>query len=190
MGIKNEILFGIVGNIIPRKGQDFFLRSFARAKETKPDLPAKVLIIGHALDQSFDKVVQKIAVQMNLTSHVIFQPYFKAVSDIFAGLDVFVLPAKSEGFSRSILEAMSTGLPILASKISEIEEAVAQGKNGILVDFGDEEGMAYGIIKLTEEKELRKEMGKRNRRRAQQEFDLKSHVKSVERIYKSLVCQS
>lgn len=188
--IRNEVLFGIVGNIIPLKGQDFFLRGLAKAKRTKPDLLMKTLIIGRPLDPPFNETVHRIVRDMNLSGDVIFRPYSEQITDIFSALDVFALPSRREGFSRSLLEAMSSGLPVLATRLCEIEEAAVGGKNAILVDFGDEERMASGIIKLCEDKMLRKSMGEKNRKRVAGQFDLRAHAKSVERIYRRLLSQS
>jgi glycosyltransferase involved in cell wall biosynthesis len=123
----------------------------------------------------------------NLDTNVIFRNYSEKIIEIFPALDVFVLPSKREGFSRSLLEAMSESLPVLGSKISEIEEAVPNEQYGLLVDFNDVKKMASAIIKLSENDKLRKNMGQRNRRRAVQYFDLKTHARLVETIYTTTV---
>lgn len=148
---KNETLFGIVGNVIPRKGQDFFLKGLAKAKEMNPDLPARGLIVGRPLDIAFNRMVHQLTLEMNLKDEVIFRNYSEEIIEIFSALDVFALPSKSEGFSRSLLEAMSSSLPVLATKIGETEEAVIDGENAILVDFNDFEKVASCIVKLSED---------------------------------------
>jgi glycosyltransferase involved in cell wall biosynthesis len=184
---RKDILFGIIGNILPLKGQDFLLRGLAKAKENKPDLLAKVLVMGRTLDSSFKERLHRLVLAKNLDTNVIFRNYSEKIIEIFPALDVFVLPSKREGFSRSLLEAMSESLPVLGSKISEIEEAVPNEQYGLLVDFNDVKKMASAIIKLSENDKLRKNMGQRNRRRAVQYFDLKTHARLVETIYTTTV---
>ena len=187
---ENEILFGVVGNIIPLKGQDFFLQGVARAKKCKPDLPVKTLIIGRVLDANYNEKLLQFVIRKGLEDIVIFQNYSEKLTEIYSALDVFVLLSQREGFSRSLLEAMSSDLPILATRIGEIEEAVVDGENGFLVDYSDVDKLAYAIIELSENKNMRREMGQYNRRRATADFDLKSHVESTQKIYDEILTQS
>jgi len=187
---ENEILFGVVGNIIPLKGQDFFLQGVARAKKYKPDLPVKTLIIGRVLDANYNEKLLQFVIRKGLEDIVIFQNYSEKLTEIYSALDVFVLLSQREGFSRSLLEAMSSDLPILATRIGEIEEAVVDGENGFLVDYSDVDKLAYAIIELSENKNMRREMGQYNRRRATADFDLKSHVESTQKIYDEILTQS
>lgn len=184
---EDEVVFGVVGNIIPRKGQDFFLKGLARAKELKPDLSDKALFIGHHLDPSFSKMLNQLVLDLNLKDTVLFRNYSNEITGIYSAIDIFALPSKSEGFSRSLLEAMSMSLPIVASKISEIEEAVVQGENALLVECSDIDQMAAAIIKLSEDEVLKMNMGEKNRKRAVEHFDLQSHVKAIEKIYTRLL---
>ena len=112
--------------------------------------------------------------------------YSDKIVEIFSALDIFVLPSRREGFSRSLLEAMSSGLPVLATKLSEIEEAVPNGENAILVNFNDVENLAAAIIQLYEDEKLRTKLGARNRKRVVGEFDLLSYAKTTEYIYDNL----
>jgi len=188
LGVKeNEILYGIIGNFIPLKGQDFFLRALARAKEQRPGLRVTLLMVGRALDPTFEKALRRLVSGLKLDSTVLFHDYTQNIAEIFSALDVFVLPSKREGFSRSLLEAMSCGLPILATRLDEVEEAVSRDEGGILIDFGDVEKMGSAIITLCENSGLRKEMGGRNRKRAIERFSLRAHAESVQEIYTKLL---
>ena len=182
----DDIFFGLVGNIIPRKAQDFFLRGLATAKETNPNLLAKAVIIGRFLDKKYYQNLQQLVIDLNLQGRVMFQDFSENIIDIFSGLDIFVLSSKSEGFSRSMLEAMSFGLPIIASKIGEIQEGVGHRLNGILVDFNDVEKMAEGILELAGDEKLRKTMGAESRRLAVSQFDLSIHSRAIENIYHNI----
>jgi len=183
LGIDKQLLIGIIGNIAPLKGQDFFIKAFAEAKGRNPNLRAKVLIIGRSLDINYDKKIHQLVYDFGLEDEVIFKTYSENILEIFSALDIFALPSKREGFSRSLIEAMSMSLPVLATKISEIEEAVLNGENAILANFNDTENLALAIIQLYEDKKLREKMGVNNRKRVAAEFDLVSHTKSIVNIY-------
>jgi glycosyltransferase involved in cell wall biosynthesis len=187
LGVRDdEILFGILGNLIPLKGQDFFLRGLAEALKRRPGLPAKALLMGRALDNAYADRLRRLVRHLGLGKRVLFEDYHQRVLDTLSALDVFVLPSQREGFSRSLLEAMSVGLPVVASRLSEIEEAVPEGENALLVDFGNSGEMAAQLVAMSEADTLRKTMGERNRIRAEECFDLHRHVLAVQTLYRSL----
>jgi glycosyltransferase involved in cell wall biosynthesis len=82
---------------------------------------------------------------------------------------------------------MSCGLPIIASKIEEIQEAVVDKRNAILVDINDTDKMVSAIITLCEDSSLRNEMGISNRKIAVKQFSLPSHIVAIESIYDGLL---
>ncbi len=187
LAIQNhEVLFGMLGNIIPRKGYEFFLQSLAEAKKLNDQLSAKVLIVGRQLDTEYHAILLRLISDLHLQDSVLFQDYSENVRALLSAMDVFVLSSKSEGFSRALLEAMSSGLPVLATRISEIEEAVADQENALLISFGDIESMASAILTFAKDGALRKRMGEKNRERAVEKFGLKAHAGAVENVYRKL----
>lgn len=185
--LDNQILFGIVGNFVPLKGQNFFLKGFALAIKRMPFLDAKVLLIGRPLDKAYYESLIRLSNQLDIGNKIIFKYYRPNIQEILSALDVFVLPSKREGFSRSMLEAMSCSLPIIATKISEIEEAITDNQNGILVDFMDKEKMAYAIIKLCNDESMRKEIGTGNQLVVDRKFNMFLHAKAIESIYLKII---
>jgi glycosyltransferase involved in cell wall biosynthesis len=181
-----EILFGMIGSIVPLKGQDFFLEGLARAIKSKPDLPLKTVIVGRVLDPGYQEKLRRFVSREGLSDIVIFQNYREKISEIYSALDVFVLSSEREGFSRSLLEAMSSNLPVLATKIEEVEEAVVDGENGILVNRHDVDELAAAIIELAQNDTMRQRMGQLGRKRVVEEFDLSAHVKAVQDLYSNI----
>jgi len=187
LGIGDEeVLFGLLGNIISLKGQDFFLRGLAEALRNRPGLSAKALIMGRTLDKIYSDHLHRLVCRLGLEERVLFREYHPRVLDMLSSLDVFVLPSQREGFSRSLIEAMSVGLPVVATRLSEIEEAVIEGENALLVDFGDTGQMALHLMGICEDAFLRKSMGERNRLRTVEAFDLSLHIRSMENLYRKL----
>lgn len=183
LGIKSKILFGIVGNFVPLKGQNFFLRGFAEAKKRVPDLAAMTLLIGRPLNMAYYKSLIKLTKQLDIQSDIIYKPYCSNIQEILSALDVLALPSVREGFSRSMLEAMSCSLPIIATRISEIEEAITDKENGMLVDFMNLEKMAAAITTLCKNESLRNKIGKSNRLMVYRNYDLNSHARTIESLY-------
>jgi glycosyltransferase involved in cell wall biosynthesis len=185
--VANEILFGIVANIVPLKGQDFFLKGFWCAKMQKPDLCAKALIIGRILDPAYHRKLRRDVSELHLEDSVLFMDFTSDIHEIYSALDIFVLPSEREGFSRSLIEAMSASLPVLATNIETIAEAVDNGENGILVDYEDVDRMAAAIIKLCRDHNFREKSGPLNRQKAVSHFGLDGHAKRIEKIYNDIL---
>jgi glycosyltransferase involved in cell wall biosynthesis len=183
---NNDVLFGALGNIIPRKGYEFFLQSLAEAKKLHHQGSAKALIVGRRLDPEYYAMLMRLISELHLQDSVLFEEYSESVQPLLSAMDVFVLSSRSEGFSRALLEAMSSELPVLASRISEIEEAVADQQNALLINFGDIQSMASAIGTLTKNEALRRRMGEKNRERAVEKFDLKAHASAIEKLYRNL----
>lgn len=183
----NEILFGVVANYIPLKGQDFFLKGVAALKKSDPALSFKVLLIGRPLDRAFYDLLRRLTVDMGINDAVIFREHTYRIAEIYPALDIFVLSSKREGFSRSLLEAMSTGFPVIATRLTEIEEAVVDGENGYLVKYDDVQGLAQAALKLAKDKGLCEVMGALNRKKVEQEFSLISHARSIESVYSRIL---
>jgi glycosyltransferase involved in cell wall biosynthesis len=92
------------------------------------------------------------------------------VGGILGRADVFVLASRSEGLPLSILEAMAAGLPVVASRVGGVPEAVVEGKTGFLVPAGDAAALAEALRRLVADPELRLRLGQAARERAQATF--------------------
>lgn len=101
--------------------------------------------------------------------------------------DVLVLPSHSEGMPNVILEAMACELPIVATPVGGIPEAVVHNETGLLVPVGDWQGLASAILALAENRDLRLSMGKAGRRRIETLFRWENYASEAQRLYRSLL---
>jgi glycosyltransferase involved in cell wall biosynthesis len=184
---EGQVLFGLVANFVPLKAQDVFLRAVAYARNLRPHLPVRVLMIGRVTDRDYHKELLGLIRDLGLTECVILSAYTQDIAEVYASLDVFVLPSRREGFSRSLIEAMCSGLPVLARDLEEISEAVEQGREGLLVDMDDLTQVSRAILRLVEEPALRRGMGEAGRRTALQRFTLREHVQAVQSVYREAI---
>jgi len=98
-------------------------------------------------------------------------------------LDVFVLPSLSEGFSNSLIEAMSAGLPTVATAVGGNPEVIRSGTDGLLVPPADTRSLARALGEVLDSASLRDELSARGRRRAG-EFGLPRMLGQLDELYR------
>jgi glycosyltransferase involved in cell wall biosynthesis len=154
-----------VSRLIPRKG----LGDLIEAVASLDDLRLELVLIGAGPSE---EALRELASQRGISDRVLFVGYC-APQTVMAEnerADLFVLPTHSEAFANVILEAMSTGLPVVATRVGGVAEAVLDGETGILVDAHQPEQLAAAIRKLAENPDLRAAFGRAGRERVHKQF--------------------
>lgn len=105
------------------------------------------------------------------------------VETVFRGLDVFVQPSRSEGMSNTILEAMASGRPVVATHVGGADELIDDGTTGVLVPPGHVTRLAEALDRLVADASLRAQMGRAARARAQAEFSLETMIGGYQSFY-------
>ena len=108
------------------------------------------------------------------------------VPEVLRAMDVFVLPSVAEGICNSLLEAMATGLPVIATAVGGNPEVVVDGESGLLFPAGDVAALADRLTRLRAQPEVRSELGLRAIERVRSEFSLDSMVRAYEQLYLGL----
>jgi sugar transferase (PEP-CTERM/EpsH1 system associated) len=109
------------------------------------------------------------------------------IPDIMRGLDCFVLPSLGEGISNTILEAMASGLPVIATDVGGNPELVQEGRTGKLVPAADPDALAQAIVSLALSPEKARAMGYAGRKRIEAQFSMKAMVDRYQQIYDRLL---
>ena len=104
--------------------------------------------------------------------------------------DVFVLSSEWEGLPRSVIEAMASELPVVGTDVNGTNELVIHGVTGLLVPPRDPTALAQSLTTLLLDAQMRREMGRRGRRRVEEEFDLRKTTRQLEEFYASIVSVS
>ena len=107
------------------------------------------------------------------------------IPEIMRGLDLFVLPSLREGISNTILEAMASGLPVIATRVGGSPELIADGETGTLVPVGDAQAMARAIRAYLDNPQALTQHGYAGRKRAETEFSIESMIKGYMSVYDS-----
>lgn len=162
-----------VGELIPRKNHKVIIRALSI-------LPSDVhyIIVG---DGECMDCLKRESIELNVSNRVHFLGFRKDISSICNSVDLFVFPSYQEGLSVALMEAMSIGLPIVASDIRGNNDLIESGKGGYLIDPNNHKDFAYVIEKLSVNPNLCKEFGDFNRKEIQK-FDIKTVISEINTI--------
>ncbi len=174
---ENDFILIYIAEFIPRKNHVFLLNAIPALREKIPGL--KVILPGKG---TLLKEMKKLAVDMEIDDIVRFLGYRKDVADLCQASDVYVSVSLQEGLPVSVIEAMSCGLPVVASDIRGHRDTVAEGENGFLFSLGDGEKMCDGVLHVYQSVELRERFSKNSVGLARK-YDLKSIRLKMAKIY-------
>jgi sugar transferase (PEP-CTERM/EpsH1 system associated) len=183
---QEPIVIGTVGRLAEVKDQATLIRAFSTVLEAsllaKQHLRLVIAGNGPMMDQ-----LEMLISELGLGDFVWMAGDRNDIPEILRLLNIFVLPSIGEGRSNTILEAMATGLPIIATNVGGNPELVEDGVNGYLVPPGNPEKLAERIIKLTESSETRSLMGKVSLKKVHEKFNWDSTVENYLSVYDELL---
>jgi glycosyltransferase involved in cell wall biosynthesis len=172
---------GSVGALTPVKGFDVLLEAAARLAPTCDGF--RLLIVG---DGPLRNTLTEEAAKLEIVDRVRFTGRREDVATLLAAMDAYVCSSRSEGMSNALLEAMSAGLPVIATSVGDHPVVIRNGVDGLLVPPNDVDSMAAALRKLINGQDLSVRLGAAARSRAE-EFDFRRSVAAYERFYRRLV---
>lgn len=179
-------LVGTVGRMDRVKDQTNLALAFVRACEREPALRSRlrlVMVGSGPLRGDVDAILRAAG----LRELAWLAEERDDVPHVLQGLDCFVLPSLAEGVSNTILEAMATGLPVIATRVGANGDLVVDGESGRLVPAADADALADAIVAVQAEPARAAAMGRAARVRAEQEFSLDRMVDRYHALYTSLL---
>lgn len=183
----DDFVVGMVANIKPLKGQIHLIRALAHLASRKQSDGIVAIFVGDVQDLRYrDRLDQEIR-HAGIEKMIQFLPFADNPIPYYQAMDIFVLPSRREGFSRSLIEAMGSGLPVIASRINAIAEAAPDGRHATLIEPKNTEALAQAILHLVQYPEARQQMGARNRKRVIQKFTHAQHAMQVIRVYQQVL---
>jgi len=124
--------------------------------------------------------------KLGLEGSVVFPGFMQNMPAFLKTLDVFVMPSLLEGQPISLLEAMASGTPVLASAINGVKETVTHNVDAWLVSPGSPEDLAEALLRLLLNKDLRQKIALNAKRKVAKKFSLENFVSKHVKVYKSL----
>jgi len=170
----------MVARFAPQKDHDTLLRALADLL----DLEWELDLVGTGPDE---EVVRQRADELGLSSRVRFLGMREDVAELIAASQVYLLFSHWEGFPRSILEALRAGLPVVATDVGGVREAVLDGETGFLVPENDDRVAADRLRTLLSDPALRTRMGSASRAHYETHFTFDRLVVEALAVYEDVV---
>jgi glycosyltransferase involved in cell wall biosynthesis len=177
----NELIISVTARIERLKGQKYLIEACGKIKSRIRDF--HILLAGQIVDSSYLKECQDKAEEYGIKDRVIFAGKIENVSQVLNETDIFVLPSLLEAFPRSVIEAMSTGKPVIVTNVGGCSEAFEDGISGFLVPAKNSGAMADKILLLAKSRNLREKIGREARCRVEKKFEIRDTVKQIENLY-------
>ena len=168
---RSAVVVGMIGRMVAEKGYREFLDAAIEVASERPD--TCFVAIGDRLPSDHAAGVESELRRASalLGSRLILTGLRDDVPELLGALDIFTLPSHREGMPRTIIEAMMSALPVVATDIRGSREEVVPGETGLLVPVRDAHALAGGLLALIDDPAARDAMGRAGRARALAHFD-------------------
>jgi N-acetyl-alpha-D-glucosaminyl L-malate synthase BshA len=170
-----------VSNFRPVKRIRDVVRTFARVQA---QVPSRLVLVGDGPERP---AAAEEARALGITDRVVFLGKQDSVAEIMACADLMLLPSKNESFGLVALEAMASGVPVIASDAGGLPEVVDNGETGFLAPVGDVEAMASGAIEILRDDETWRRFSRQARQSATERYGVNSIIPQYERYYERIV---
>jgi len=177
----SEVVVGTVGSLTAVKGHAQLLEAFAHLAGTMKDM--KLLIVG---DGPLRGALTRQAADAGVADRVCFTGWRDDVALLHSAMDVYVCASATEGMSNAVVEAMASGLSIVATDVGDNALLLRDGRDGLIIKSQSPKAIAQAVRRFAESPGLRRELGEAARVRAQA-FEFDRAVQNYERYYGDLV---
>lgn len=157
---------------------------FARVSKA---LPARLLLIGDGPDRS---AAEFLAMRLGIADRIDFVGKQENVNELLGLSDLMLMPSEMESFGLAALEAMACCVPAIATRVGGVPELIDSGKNGLLYEVGDIEGMASGAISVLSDDARLDSLSRAARRTAQEHFCASRIIPLYERFYEQIISKA
>jgi glycosyltransferase involved in cell wall biosynthesis len=176
---------GFIKHLAPKYGPDYLLKALAVIIKDFPDV--NLTMAGQG---SMDNYLKQLAADLGIEKHVRFPGHieYEKIPEMLSGMDIFAMPSISETFGVAAVEAQAMEVPVVASNIGGVPEAVIDGETGILVEPGNVKELANAIMRLIRNPEERMRMGKAGRKFVLQNYNIEDNFALLEKLYNKMMC--
>jgi len=185
LGLSSDaLLLGTVANLFPRKGYDVMLRALPMILKAEPS--TQYVIIG-AGEREYEETLRELSKELGIAHCVHFYGFQDPVRPFLEAMDLYVHPARMEGFGIAVIEAMAAGRAVVATNVGGLPEVVEDGRTGLLVASDNPEALSSAVVSLLRDKIRREEMGECGAKLVRERFDLEVSVGAMEQVYRHVL---
>jgi glycosyltransferase involved in cell wall biosynthesis len=184
---EHDLVIGIIGQLTPRKGQLETIEAFAHVARNFPD--AKLVIVGEALfnrDFEYADLLRATAKARGISDRVFFLGQREDIPELTRAFDLAIVNSKAEPFGLTVVEAMASGTPVLATAVDGIQEIVEHGETGWLVSPEDQQELVEGLELLLADKNLRSQLSASALTAVRSRFAAGAFSKRIEKFYRGI----
>ena len=179
-----RVLFGTVGRLQDVKDQATLIRAFAALPQLGHASPPGLVLVGEG---PLEARLKALADALGVGEHTAFLGPSDAIPEVMRALDVFVLPSLNEGISNTLLEAMASGLPVLATHVGGNRELFEDGVEGQFFAPRDVPALTHAFVSLLGDPRARARMGAASRARVERHFSLPRMMEGYAGVYDAVI---
>ena len=181
---KDALLLVSIGRLAENKGYEYLLEGFGAIRSALNDRDIRLVIVG---DGSYREILERMINERGLGDFVILTGQRTDVPDLLAASDVFVMPSIEEGLPNAMLEAMSMGLPVVATNVGGIPEALRDPEHGRIVGPRDPAALTRAIVEVAADPARAKSMGDAARAHVIEHFGIEATTGRWQSLYIELL---
>lgn len=174
-------LVTFVGRLEPQKGVRWLLETASEWLARLPD--CDLVLVGRGPDRP---ALERFAADRGIASRVHFLGWRSDVPRLLRASELLVLPSRWEGMPNVVLQAMASGLPVLATDVEGVTELLESSTDAQMVAYGDTAGFVARIVRLLSDRQLAQRLGQENRRRVERSFSIRQTVIAYQDLWASL----
>jgi len=178
---ENEFLFGCVSVFVPEKGQRHLIEALPLVRALHPEV--RLLLAG---DGACRAELEALTKRLGQTEAVVFPGFVTDVAQVYAALDAFAFPSEFEGLGTALQAAMAAGLPCISTKRGALGEVVDHERTALVAEPNGKEFAAM-MLRLIDDKALRKNLGEAGRSEVEQNFSAAQMAENTIRVYEDVL---
>jgi glycosyltransferase involved in cell wall biosynthesis len=187
---NGAVNIGFISNLVDRKRPAWLVR--AAGQLAREGLNIKVLLAGNDFSGGAKaRELQELAQSEGIVGRYNYIGPRSDVPDVLRSLDILVLPSErdKEAFPRIVVEAMACGVPVVATAVAGVPEAVVDGETGSLVDPDDFDGFVSALRTLVDDSDLRRRYGAAAVARCRALFSMEANAAAISQVYRSVTAE-
>jgi glycosyltransferase involved in cell wall biosynthesis len=179
----DSILIGMVGRLVPIKNHKFLLQTVSQIEEPLRK-KMKFIIVG---DGELRDELADYAKRLRIDDHIVFTGWRKNLPEIYSDLDIVTLTSLNEGTPISVIEAMASCRPVIASNVGGVGDLIEDGTTGLLFQRNNHNELCSALMRLAQDEGMRSAMGREAKRRVTDLYAAERLIKDIEHLYETLI---